>query len=106
VAFFAGEIVEAELDEGIGEQTVVFDGLMATVAEAVGAFVHAGESGVDFVEQRREGTAGRRRGECGLETGAAAFELGAQVRLFGDGYGAGPGAGHCAGPRSLRVYVG
>jgi len=63
----------------------VFDRIMAGLAEAVGAFVHSGESGVDFVEQRREGTGGRRGGEGGLETGAAAFEFGAEVGLFGDG---------------------
>jgi hypothetical protein len=92
VTFFAGEIVEAELDQGIGQQAVVFDGIMASIAEAVSAFVHAREGGIDFLEQRGEGTRCRWGRECGLETGASAFELRAQIRLLGDGDTAGHGS--------------
>src|ERR1700728_564320 len=48
---FAGEVIEAQTEEGIGEQAILFDRIVADVAQAVAAAVHAAQRLFDVVQK-------------------------------------------------------
>ena len=85
----AGEVIEAELDEGIREEAISFDAVVAGLADSVGTFVHAMESGIHFTEQIEKRSGGRRGssgGDDSVQFVAAFFELFTNVGVAYSGH--------------------
>jgi len=73
--FFGGKMVQAKTQQGVGEQAVSFDGVVAHFAYAEGSAVESRESFVDAVDQLVDRSIGDIRCGCRLQAGAAPLEF-------------------------------